>query len=133
MIGNEFGRTDIDIDWGTGLDTLRATGCELDVACVEYGIPLEGAHRALFDARATGRLLFSVADAFSRTCFPVVAEPLRHSPPRRVLTRDGVTGLDVEAPYLASLARGVHVDGDVASYSVLLDRAVADLQLTAED
>ncbi|WP_165605950.1 3'-5' exonuclease [Mycolicibacterium mucogenicum] len=133
MIGNEFGRANIGIDWGTGLDTLRATGCKLEVACAEYGIVPDGAHRALFDARATGRLLFAVADAFSRACLPVVAKPLRHSPPRRVLTRDGVIEIDVGAPYLASLARGVHADVDVASYAILLDRAVADLQLTAEE
>ncbi|RUP33310.1 MAG: hypothetical protein EKK51_06925 [Mycolicibacterium sp.] len=133
MIGNEFGRVNIEIDWGTGLDTLRATGCKLAVACAEYGIVLDGAHRALFDARATGRLLFAVADAFSRACFPVAAKPLRHTLPRRVLTRDGVTEINVDTPYLASLARGVHADVDIASYAILLDRAIADLQLTGEE
>lgn len=133
MIGNEFGRVNIEIDWGTGLDTLRATGCKLAVACAEYGIVLDGAHRALFDARATGRLLMAVADAFSRACCPVAATPLRHTLPRRVLTRDGVTETNVDTPYLASLARGVHADVDIASYAILLDRAIADLQLTGEE
>ena len=65
MIGNEFDRANIDVDWGIGLDTLRANGCKLDVACAEYGIVQKGAHHVLFDARAKGRLLFAVADAFA--------------------------------------------------------------------
>lgn len=133
MMGNEFGRSNIGIDWGVGLDTLRATGCKLEVACAEYGIAHEGAHRALSDARATGQLLFAVADAFTNTCFPVAASPLRHGSPARVSTRDGHRAVVVNVPYLADLARGVHADTDVAAYVNLLDRAVADLQLTADE
>lgn len=133
MIGNEFVRAGIDIDWGTGLDTLHATGCKLGVACAEYGIAQEGAHRALFDARATGQLLFAVADAFSHTCFPVAATQVQHVRPRRVVTRDGFTTATVDIPYLADLARGVHADARVAPYVTLLDRAVADLQLTVTE
>lgn len=133
MIGHEFGRAGIDIDWGSGLDTLHATGCKLGVACVEYGIPLAGAHRALNDARATGRLLFAVSDAFTGTCLPVGASPLRRAPARRVLTRDGFADAAFDVPYLAELARGVHADTEVAAYVTVLDRAVADLQLTSTE
>ncbi|WP_191986041.1 3'-5' exonuclease [Mycobacteroides salmoniphilum] len=133
MVGNEFGRANIDIDWGIGLDTLRATGCKLEVACAEYGITPQGAHRALFDARATGQLLFAVADTFTDICSPVAANPLRHTPPGRLSTRDGLGAVAVNVPYLADLARGVHADIDVAAYVNLLDRAVADLKLTADE
>jgi DNA polymerase-3 subunit epsilon len=34
-ISYECSRAGIDIDWGTGLDTLRATGCQLSIACSE--------------------------------------------------------------------------------------------------
>ncbi|QVI30711.1 3'-5' exoribonuclease [Mycolicibacterium neoaurum] len=133
MIGHELSRAGIDIDWGYGLDTLHATGCKLAVACAEYDIALDNAHRALVDARATGQLLFAVADAFSTPCSPVLATPLHRTQPRRILTRDGFTAVTLNAPYLAELARGVHADPDVAPYVTLLDRAVSDLQLTADE
>jgi DNA polymerase-3 subunit epsilon len=133
MIGNEFSRAGIDIDWGVGLDTLHATGCKLAVACADYDITLDNAHRALIDARATGELLFAVADAFSQTCSPMSATPLRHAQPRRILTREGFDSVSIDVPYLSELARGVHADPDVAPYVTLLDRAVSDLQLTAEE
>jgi DNA polymerase-3 subunit epsilon len=133
MVGDEFGRAGINVDWGIGLDTLRATGCKLGVACTEYGIVPDGAHRALHDARATGQLLLAVADAYSGTYLPVSATPLHHDFPRRVLTRDGFADVILDVPYLVDLARGVHADADVAAYVNLLDRAVADLRLTADE
>lgn len=133
MVSNEFERAAIKVDWGIGLDTLRATGCKLGVACTEYGISLDGAHRALHDARATGQLLLAVADAYSGTCLPVSAAPLHHTAPRRVLTRNGFADVVLDVPYLADLARGVHADADVAAYVTLLDRAVADLRLSTDE
>ncbi|AWG64772.1 DUF2510 domain-containing protein [Mycobacteroides abscessus] len=131
MVGNEFGRANIDIDWGVGLDTLRATGCKLEVACAEYGITPQGAHRALFDARAASQLLLAVADTFTDICSPAAANPLLHTPMGRLSTRDGLNTVAVNVPYLADLARGVHADIDVAAYVNLLDRVVADLKITA--
>ncbi|WP_253867108.1 3'-5' exonuclease [Mycobacterium asiaticum] len=133
MIDQEFSRTGVQIDWGTGLDTLQATGCKLGVACAEYGIRQQGSHRALFDARATGQLLFAIWESFTRKCFPVAVTPLHHAPAKRILTRDGFAHVSIDVPYLASLARGVHADPEVAAYVNLLDRAVADLQLTATE
>lgn len=133
MLDQEFSRTGFSADWGVGLDTLRATGCKLGVACAEYGVAQHGSHRALFDARATGQLLFAVSEAFSNTCSPVAVTPVYDAPARRVLTRDGFANVPVEVPYLAALARGVHADHDVAAYVTLLDRAVADLQVTATE
>ncbi|RAV14074.1 hypothetical protein DQP57_06815 [Mycobacterium colombiense] len=133
MLGHELVRAGIDVDWGQGLDTLDATGCKLGVACAEYGIAQQGAHRALYDARSTGQLLLAVAEAFTTTCHPAVARPVQDELPRRILTRDGFTEVRAEAPYLADLARGVCSHSDVATYVTLLDRAVADLQLTAAE
>ncbi len=89
MVGQELSHAGIDVDWGEGLDTLYATGCKLEVACAKYGIRNEGAHRALFDARATGQLLMAVANIFSGNCRPAVARPLQAATQCRILTRDG--------------------------------------------
>lgn len=133
MIGMELARAGIDIDWGTGLDTLRVTGCKLGVACAEYGVRLDGAHRAVVDARATAQLLLAVADEFRHTCLPVSAYPVQPNLSRRLVTRDGFRTPSIDVPYLAALARGVHADPDVAAYVTLLDVALSDLQLTQNE
>lgn len=131
LLTYEFDRAGIEVDWGQGLDTLRAVRCKLDVACSEHGIPLHGAHCALNDARATAQLLLRVADTFA-SCRPATAYPLSGSSPR-VLTRDGFTAVDIERPYVIQLARTVHCAEDVAPYVTLLDYAVADLKFDAAE
>lgn len=44
-----------------GVDTLALVGGRLAVACERYGVVLDGAHRALHDARACAQLLLHVA------------------------------------------------------------------------
>lgn len=56
MIAQELDRIDVDVDWGSGADTLRLTGRRLFDACAEHDIALEGWHSALVDARATAEL-----------------------------------------------------------------------------
>lgn len=132
MIGNELSTAGIDIDWGLTLDTLRATGCKLGQACAEHGIPLDDAHRAIADARATARLLFATCDRYVEVCTPAIARPLQCRP-LRVRAREGHIDVLPPAPYLAALAREVHSSVDVAPYVQLLDVAVADLQLSPDE
>lgn len=132
MVGRELERAGIDIYWGAGLDTLSVTGCKLHVACTEWGVGLDDAHRALADARATAQLLLALAEAFEAPCAPATARPLQVTP-LRVRTRDGDAHAPVPEPYLAALARGVHATPDVAPYVDLLDAAISDLQLTPDE
>lgn len=130
MLANEFDRAGIEVDWGAGFDTLTVTGCKLGVACDEHGVAFEGnAHSALADARATAALVQRVAGAFTSPGAVVTARPLEVTP-MRVHTRLGRVDIDVPAPYLAALARGIHAPLDVAPYVDLLDAVVADLQIT---
>ncbi len=132
MISNELKRCGIDLHWGTGLDTLAVTGCKLGVACEDFGIAVEAAHRALSDARATAELLLAVARSFETECSAATARGLAVTP-LRVLTRDGHADVEAPAPYLARLARGVHTSVDLAPYADLLDTALADLRLTTDE
>jgi len=127
LLGGEFDRAGVEIDWGFGLDTLRAARCKLETACAEHGIDLAGAHCALNDARATAQLLLRLPGVFD-SCRPAAAYPLSGDAPR-VLTRDGMTAADIERPYVVRLASSVHCDADLAPYEELLDVAVADLKL----
>lgn len=56
MMGFEFERHHVPINFGRGWCTLRATREKLETACQREGIRLENAHRALTDARATAEL-----------------------------------------------------------------------------
>ena len=56
MMGYEFERHEVPIDFGQGMCTLKATHAKLRTACRSKGIRLENAHRALADARATAEL-----------------------------------------------------------------------------
>ncbi|MFJ1461694.1 exonuclease domain-containing protein [Nocardia sp. N2S4-5] len=132
MLGTELERAGIEIDWGTGFDTLSVTGCKLGQACTDYGVRLDNAHRALSDARATARLLVAVADRFGHVSSPARAYPLDVTPVR-VRSRDGHPAVHAPTPYLAQLARGFHVQPDIAPYVGLLDVAMADLKLTLEE
>lgn len=133
MLTKELGWAGIDVHWGTGLDTLWATGCKLGVACAEHGVAFEGlAHTALADAQATAHLLQAVAGAFPHPGAPAMARPLEVRP-MRIRTRVGANHAEVPAPYLAALAQGLHSAPDVAPYAALLDQAIADLKLTDEE
>ena len=132
MIGAELQRAGITVDWGSGLDTLSVTGCKLGQACADHGVALDEAHRALADARATAHLLVRVAGHFGRSGAAARAHPIEACPVR-VCTRDGRANAEVPAPYLAQLAAGLHVAPDIAPYVALLDSALADLRLTAEE
>lgn len=133
MLSRELEASGITIEWGDGIDTLSVTGCKLGVACAEHGIAFEGAsHSALADARATARLLIATSSRYATPGTAAMARPLEVRP-MRVHTRQGVGNAAVPAPYLAALAAGVHAPVDVAPYVDLLDVAISDLQLTAEE
>ena len=132
MIGAEMQRVGIEVDWGSGLDTLSVTECKLGQACADHGVALDDAHRALADARATAHLLVAVADHFGRSGAAARAHPIEAGP-IRVCTRDGHSNADSPAPYLAQLAAGLHVAPDFAPYIAILDTALADLKLTADE
>ncbi|MBB3753671.1 DNA polymerase-3 subunit epsilon [Mycolicibacterium sp. BK634] len=132
MIGNELAAAGIDIDWGLGLDTLRATRCKLEVACAEHGIEFVGAHRALVDAHATAQLLDVTRSYYDSLCTPAIARPL-YVTPMRVCSREGQRVIAPPAPYLAALAHGIHSTVEIAPYIQLLTVAMADLRIANEE
>ena len=132
MLRNELGRSSIDSDWGRGLDTLSVTGCKLTVACVEAGIPHDNAHSALADAEAASQLLVTHARSFGITTVAARIGPFSVRP-TRCRTRAGMPAVVEATPFVASLMAGVHSEPDFAPYVQLLDMALADLRLTADE
>ncbi len=56
FLRNEFERSGAEFDAGAPICTYKLTGRDLESACDEFGITIEGAHRALVDARATAEI-----------------------------------------------------------------------------
>ncbi|WP_081879469.1 exonuclease domain-containing protein [Nocardia sp. NRRL WC-3656] len=90
MVGFELERSGIDVQWGSGLDTLAVTRCKLAAACLEHGVQHENQHRALGDARAP-RACCRPSQVISRSrgphrCHPVSKGTQRQGlcPPRRI-------------------------------------------------
>lgn len=132
MLGDDFDRAGIDIDWGAGLDTLSVTGCKLAQACVDHKITLDGAHCALVDARATAHLMLALCGAFTDSPLPATTRPLTVTA-MQVCRREGKAHVQPPQTYLAALAKGIHTSPDVAPYVSLLDVAIADLRLTTSE
>lgn len=129
----EYSRLGVDVDLRGGLDTFRPTGCKLHVACERHGIALNGAHRALHDARATAQLVLCLADSLAATPRPAVFFTQVSPDSGRCHPRDGRTSLiEVEPGWLAKRAASLQHDTaepDLANYLDVLDRAMADLHL----
>ncbi|MFC4741178.1 exonuclease domain-containing protein [Gordonia hankookensis] len=132
MIGSELTRAGIDIRWGTGLDTLAVTGRKLAAACRDHAVILHGAHCAANDARATASLLLAVADRFATAGKPAHTGICSVGSTQLVARAAGAF-VHEPAPYLVELASDIHLEPDVADYAVLLDQALADLQLSAAE
>lgn len=60
MLEQEFARIKKSIDFGKGFCTLQSTKVKLAVACEQYGIVNQSAHRALTDARATALIFMQI-------------------------------------------------------------------------
>jgi DNA polymerase-3 subunit epsilon len=135
MVTNEFGRLDTEFTMIAGIDTLRATGCRLGVACDRHGVQLTRAHTAVADASATAELLLRVA----AQCEPgaPVAAPVGQLRFGRVLRRSDTAWVEIpDPPYVAALAATLELAGleaDMIAYLELVERAVADLHLDADE
>lgn len=74
FLEREFHRAGVDLNLGRGFCTWsQGTHTSLAKACEERGIPLEGAHRAEADARATWKLFSSLAERLTAEVEPVSA------------------------------------------------------------
>jgi DNA polymerase III subunit epsilon len=137
MLGREYARAGLAIDFGTGFDTLAVTGTRLDVACLDAGIDLQDHHQALADARATAALALAVADRFSLANPAKVLTPVPRFGEARLCCRGGANR-SVTAPptFLAELVGRVSHSADgaaAAAYLDDLDRAMSDLHLDATE
>jgi DNA polymerase-3 subunit epsilon len=134
MITNELGRLrGTSFNPGTGLCTLRMTSRKLVDACKEYQIE-HVSHRALGDARACASLVKQAQSGAPTR--PALASCPGFPVASRTQRRDQFPGHDIAMPYVARLATHLHhfgEHGEALAYLDMLDWALADLVLTADE
>lgn len=154
----EFGRIGIETPPLVALCTLglarrvvkSAPSYRLGALCERLGIPLDGAHSALGDARATAGLLALILSESERNRWVTLADlgcPTKPAPPSAwprlsicglTHTRQHASREPVEPPHLARLidrlaTTPVHHDAETMEYVDLLDRVLEDRRVTTNE
>jgi DNA polymerase III epsilon subunit-like protein len=136
ILGGEYRRLGVPFEVAGGVDTLVATRCKLADACRQYRIPLDGAHAALVDARATARLLVAVANQLHDGGVRPMTFVSAPASSGRTVRRATDSAVRAPAPFLAELSSRLHHaanDVGVAAYLDVLDRAMANLHLDGQE
>lgn len=134
FLQQEFDRCGVRLDPGAGICTLRATGQRLTAACDDHGVPLDCAHRALADARATAGLLARLGlDRPDDRCEPVRIGYIDRRPTKRTLRRDLADPEAPAMPRVVSRAHYPHCDEAVSLYLDALDHVLDDGVLDDEE
>lgn len=134
FLQQEFDRCRVRLDPGAGVCTYRATRQRLAVACEVHGVPLDRAHRALADARATARLLVRLGlHRPDDRCQPVRIGYIGRRPTKRTLRRDLADSDAPAMPRIVSRAHYPHCDEAVSQYLDALDHVLDDGVLDDEE
>ncbi len=113
---------------------VSATGQRLTAACDDHGVPLDCAHRALADARATAGLLARLGlDRPDDRCEPVRIGYIDRRPTKRTLRRDLADPEAPAMPRVVSRAHYPHCDEAVSLYLDALDHVLDDGVLDDEE
>ena len=141
MLGLEFSKMGTIFEPGQGICTLRLSHMRLDLACEEYGIKRDTAHRALDDARAASKLLAMYLNSDVKGSLSAGREPAVISFPsislkshRVCVTRDDV----LEVTELPRLQHEHRIDltcddPTLLPYLDLLGMALDDFVLTEQE
>ncbi|MEY3143873.1 MAG: polymerase PolC-type [Planctomycetota bacterium] len=132
FLAQECERSGTAFDAGDGVCTYRLTRSKLAAAAEHHGIPLEGHHRALVDARATAELLRRVLEESDAA--PAHMPASSHTKTVRTLRREAV-GAPSTTPLARLLSRACYplsLDACV-EYFDMLDWVLADGVVSAEE
>jgi DNA polymerase-3 subunit epsilon len=135
FLESEFGRLNINFDFGAGFDTYRMTRLNLATACDSLGIVLENAHRALADARACASLvqkLFAIGDIPASR--PAYVDPIEGSAPIRTLRREQLGEVSIKPLIVPPLRFSIPSETEASlSYLHVLDRYLCDGDLSDQE
>jgi DNA polymerase-3 subunit epsilon len=132
FLSQECERAGVAFDAGRGHCTYRLTGEKLAAAVTRYGIPLEGHHRALVDARATAQLFRRVVEDATTT--PAHIPVANRTQAARTLRREAV-GAPSTTPLARLLARACYPSSLEAcvAYFEMLDWVLADGVMSSDE
>lgn len=136
----EFKRAKAVASFGSGFCTLQATGKKLDLACKDFGILNDYAHRALSDARATAQLLINLLDSDSPTknLSPIKIEKVGRHTTTRVLSRAAISNSFTPGQQnLRRIFRGIEIAsgraGKEISYLDGIASVMSDFDITIDE
>jgi DNA polymerase-3 subunit epsilon len=132
FLARECERAEADFDAGSGICTYGITGERLAAAAERFGIPVDGHHRALVDARATAELFRRVIEDHGAK--PASLPPSARSPAARTLRREAV-GAPSTTPLARLLSRACYPSSLEAcvTYFDMLDLVLADGIITPDE
>jgi DNA polymerase-3 subunit epsilon len=132
FLESEFGRLNIDFDFGAGIDTYRITRMNLAAACDSLDIELEQAHRALADARACAALLKKIFGSGEvPPSRPAYLDPIETTSPIRTLRREQLGEAPMKSLAVPPLRFSIPAETEAAlSYLHVLDRFLCDGDLS---
>ncbi|MEQ1702370.1 MAG: exonuclease domain-containing protein [Ilumatobacteraceae bacterium] len=135
MLNAEFLSVGGELVVTAGVDTLIASKCRLHVACQQWGVQLDGAHRALADATATAGLFAKVASECP--CGGAALAKAASGRNGKVCRREDVQSVHLPDPplvvYLASRLSLHGVETALIQYLEVVGRALSDLHLNVEE
>lgn len=135
FLESEFGRLNIEFDFGNGIDTYAVTRQNLGSACVALGIDIEQSHRALADARACAGLLRKILESAPvPPGVPAYLEQIPQTEPIRTLRREQLGGIPLAPLRVPPLRFSIPAETESAlSYLHILDRYLCDGDLTEQE
>lgn len=136
----EYERAKTFADLGSGFCTLQATRKKLDVACKDFGIVNDSAHRALSDARATAQLLISLLDSKTSDTIlsPVKVRISGEQKTSRVLSRAALSdAFNPGQQNLRRIFRGIEISnsraGNELSYLDGIASVMSDFEISTDE
>ena len=135
FLESEFGRLNIDFDFGNGIDTYRITRQNLGSACSALGIELEVAHRALADARACANLLVKILESTTLPANrPAYVEQIEQLDHIRTLRREQLGDIALAPLRVPPLRFAIPAETEASlSYLHVLDRYLCDGDLSVQE
>ena len=133
MMSYEFDRLGVDFDAGSGLCTLKETGCKLSAACHGYEIPLDNQHRALADTRATAALAREIFINAEPGSVAATIGDCPHTLNPRTLRRDAIDAGTNEMARVISHAYYPYSDEALLQYLNALDCVLDDHHIDKEE
>lgn len=135
MLNQEYLRLKKDVDWGSGICTLKATKLKLEQVATKYEIKNSLAHSALSDAKVVAELI-KYLDFNFQDFIPVKIPLSSENKVSRNLTREAFIPSRKQKKPIDKFLRNASIsnyEGNLLNYIDILSNALSDLNITKDE